>query len=379
MSEVVWYSTPRTVAIQEKIWHNGCPSTSTTATHSHTTRYTSSNVKESRPRPPEPLWKSPTGQARQETKILRHGVQRSPASLGAGTDCYGSRSLYDLITRQTFGEFSTFASFPASLDWQTKMRLDIKDVAVNLGVSLVEYRQTADMFQQFASGTLDAWRRFRRKQPTKRRKRITPCNIAAAELVYSYGIEPLASDLFDSFYALQGRLLDPVYRRFISTKRDRGSETVDYLGKVDVEWQMLQRAIAYVELETNRSDFTLGNPLELAWEVVPYSFVVDWAIPVGDYLSALDALKDVKKVIGTVTTKRKSLEKYTHINVTDNDWVIEIPSSYEYTSHERTVLTGIPLPARPTYDPSKSWRAIMHGISLLTQLSSKCRGGPRIR
>jgi hypothetical protein len=34
--------------------------------------------------------------------------------------------------------------------------------------------------------------------------------------------------------------------------------------------------------------FGLLNPLEVAWELVPFSFVADWFLPVGSYLSALD-------------------------------------------------------------------------------------------
>jgi hypothetical protein len=33
----------------------------------------------------------------------------------------------------------------------------------------------------------------------------------------------------------------------------------------------------------------LANPLALGWELVPYSFVVDWFMPVGNYLAALTA------------------------------------------------------------------------------------------
>lgn len=35
--------------------------------------------------------------------------------------------------------------------------------------------------------------------------------------------------------------------------------------------------------------FGLLNPLEVIWELVPFSFVADWFLPIGDYLSALDA------------------------------------------------------------------------------------------
>lgn len=35
--------------------------------------------------------------------------------------------------------------------------------------------------------------------------------------------------------------------------------------------------------------FGLLNPLEIAWELVPFSFVADWFLPIGGYLSSLDA------------------------------------------------------------------------------------------
>lgn len=34
--------------------------------------------------------------------------------------------------------------------------------------------------------------------------------------------------------------------------------------------------------------FLITNPAEVLWEVVPLSFVVDWFLPIGDYLSTLD-------------------------------------------------------------------------------------------
>lgn len=39
----------------------------------------------------------------------------------------------------------------------------------------------------------------------------------------------------------------------------------------------------------NVSQLGFTNPLQLAWEVLPYSFVIDWFLPVGNYLSNLDS------------------------------------------------------------------------------------------
>ncbi len=45
--------------------------------------------------------------------------------------------------------------------------------------------------------------------------------------------------------------------------------------------------------------FGLLNPLEVAWELVPFSFVADWFAPIGDYFAALDAPKRFNHLGGT--------------------------------------------------------------------------------
>jgi hypothetical protein len=45
----------------------------------------------------------------------------------------------------------------------------------------------------------------------------------------------------------------------------------------------------------------LTNPLAIAWELVPFSFVLDWLVPVGTWLQSLDATLGVKFVGGCRT------------------------------------------------------------------------------
>lgn len=329
------------------------------------------NVADHRPRPAEPLWKNPTAQALQSTHHKFGGLWKRVQHNQWGAWCNATQSYngFRVVTRELDYFVNPVVSLHTiDLDWQTKMRLDIKDAAVNLGVSLAEYRQTAQMFKKFGIGIHKAWKLFRGRLPT--RSKITPCSIAAAELTASYGVEPLVSDLYDSMEVLLSRLDKPIYRRFVSRAyEDRPIEEAGYQGRYHVS----HRAIAYVELEPDASDFTLGNPLELAWEVVPFSFVVDWAIPVGDYLSALDALKDVKSVTGTVTKKTRYFHQHVVCPNGLPDFKVEIPCQTTYRSHSRDVLASIPLPRAPTWNPSKSWRAISHGLSLLTALNQRCK------
>lgn len=55
----------------------------------------------------------------------------------------------------------------------------------------------------------------------------------------------------------------------------------------------------------NLASLGITNPAALAWELVPYSFVVDWFVPIGDWLSSLDATLGLSFVSGyrTITTR----------------------------------------------------------------------------
>jgi hypothetical protein len=253
------------------------------------------------------------------------------------------------------------------------MRLDIKNISVNLASNLAEYRESCGMFYHFARSAYHAYQVVRGR---RRRKRITACAIPAAELGYSFGVAPLASDVFNSYYALKERLDQNIIRRVSSFARDEGSPTINNgQGDLEVKWRMSQRATCYIRLVPDWHALTPGNPLEWAWEVIPFSFVVDWAIPIGDALSSLDALKDVEAVIGTVTTKRNWRHTFTHNSVlAGNGYFYKFPTYATYDDHKRAIVNSIPLPRVPTWDPSTSWAAVRHGLSLLWILRDSCSG-----
>lgn len=49
--------------------------------------------------------------------------------------------------------------------------------------------------------------------------------------------------------------------------------------------------------------FGLVNPAEVVWELVPFSFVADWFLPIGDYLAALDVPLRFSHVGGSYGTR----------------------------------------------------------------------------
>ncbi len=97
----------------------------------------------------------------------------------------------------------------------------------------------------------------------------------------------------------------------------------------------------------------LTNPYSVIWELLPYSFVVDWFVPVGDYLASHNVTQGM-----TFKTGYKSVTRHNHYGIgmsggadynsrssTTGRWfVLRGVLHYEVDSlfHERTVLTNVP-------------------------------------
>jgi len=100
--------------------------------------------------------------------------------------------------------------------------------------------------------------------------------------------------------------------------------------RVDNEWLATASAVGMI------------NPAELIWEAIPWSFVLDWIVPVGDVLGALTATVGTTFLAGTRTQTVK-------VSCTDvlngGSFVSGAGSSYEYEA----TLSGNVTQSRRTF------------------------------
>jgi hypothetical protein len=266
-------------------------------------------------------------------------------------------------------------------DWETDMRDHIKDNMVNLASSIAEYRQTATTFVDFArtveSGAQSIVREHSRRHRGRVERNIETirrvlCATSAIELVTAFGVRPLINDIFASVSALSEKIDgDAIWGRHVVTKRDTDEYTTDfgtYTNKVSL------RAMIYAQIDPGgRGGFTTGNPLEILWEAVPFSFVLDWAIPIGGWLSSLDAMTHVKQVIGTVTSKHESSAR--QIAPSSSAFTLESPATSTYKAFQRSPIFEVPIPRIPRWEPSTSYHSLINATSLL--LNMRCRAPRR--
>lgn len=199
---------------------------------------------------------------------------------------------------------------PPDPQYMQRLLAQIKGQNINVGVAAAELNKTRSMV---ADLTKQIWlvykdvRKFRIRNAGRAferigrryfdsRGKIVTDPLAKRWLEYQYGIKPLVSDIHGACEELSNKFQAGQYL-FADTGWIRSAEksyvqTSTFSGTFYFEKSL--RARARWKVAANRAqDFTrlgLTNPAEVVWELIPFSFVVDWVLPIGNWLAQFDAL-----------------------------------------------------------------------------------------
>lgn len=135
----------------------------------------------------------------------------------------------------------------------------------------------------------------RRAQALQRARYVTGKSAATSWLVYQFALIPLMSDIYNicqfisegvtapNGFRAFAEMEDPLTRPPVKAGViDMGGSFTSKRGvKVDVHYRVNNPALFNLER------YGLTDPLTIAWELVPLSFVVDWFVPVGTFLDSL--------------------------------------------------------------------------------------------
>ena len=326
---------------------------------SYTRLETSSSVHKTSQRPkPKPVSTAPTPLYGDELRIT---YGDSSYDVGPGQAIItGPCSLWDTLP------YGYAPSKPSFMRLHVDLKLKVKDEVINLAQNLAEYKQTCSMFSGLAS---DIYRTFRSLRRGRIPKGPDSWSKEAANrwLEYQYGLKPLMSDLYDSFNEMSRVIPKPVFHRYkANAKTSDSSIEHNPHGSVLMRsqsstWSLRSRVTAVVSRSSIRTaaEYGLTNPLLLAWELIPYSFVIDWMIPVGDVLSSLDALVGVD----TVLCENGARLDWEQSMVTLGGGV----ASLKYKSVERDQGFSLDYGSAFSYSPSSSLTAVLNGLALLRQ------------
>lgn len=285
-------------------------------------------------------------------------------------------------------------TIPSNL-YVNELRNQIKDVqGVNIAEDCFEFRQTADLFGDLAKSVARAYKHYRALRrgdvgtalKTARRP-LTVASISKAHLAAAWGVAPLVSTLQESISELNVQLLkDSIYwKRFVA--RSTWETSKEWSTTLDFRYHVRQteRAVVWAKFRPNGvKQVQFGNPLELGWNLLTLSCIADWFIPIGEALSALDALTGVEEVKGTVTTKlltRRASRYPPGVFESGGYTTLKLPVSWQeeiYRAHSRVLLNSIPSATLPRWNPSESWRKLGLAVSVLVGIRAGGRPLPPI-
>lgn len=147
-------------------------------------------------------------------------------------------------------------------------------------------------------------------------KKSAKKHIASHWLELQYGWKPLVSDIYGAAEAYHKILSKrPQYGKATSEGTAADSQSwgpYDNGAAKYTEWReeevtIKMGAYFYANGQTTKSLSELGitNPAMVAWELLPWSFVVDWFLPIGSFINNLDATLGVAFSGGYITIVRK--------------------------------------------------------------------------
>lgn len=313
-----------------------------------------------------------------------------------------------------------FVTDPTS-DWLSQLKdkatrnllQNLRDSSFNAAQAVAERKQTADLIANTAKKVAGALRNLRKGNfgkaardlgvvPKKRAGRRFNSQYATdqakaignAWLELQYGWKPLLSDVYGSMETLAkannprgnpntiyAKATGRASRSEAKTNRIErkpnsgwtGTDITVQEGNFDV---IVKTGVTYSvssPVLASLKKVGITNPALLAWELLPYSFVVDWFLPIGNYLESLDATNGLSFYDGYVsvlikkrfsTNTNQSLHQtngYKHQYRNDSEERTEI----KFT---RTALGGFPLAPAPTFKNPLSTSHVSSAMALLLQL-----------
>lgn len=248
---------------------------------------------------------------------------------------------------------------------------------VDLSIDAFQAKQTQQMFRAVAH-FVEYAREFKRSF-----RRLPAKAIGGKWLEYQYGWKPLLSTVYDTaallvrskpednLITLHSRASDQGRSQFV---HDTGSGPQTITKTESIRYEIGVTLAPKPNRLQDMGRFTSLNPVSITWELVPYSFVVDWFIDVGGFLRSMETALIYRSAFvhgySTRTVKKVIYADPVRVYHSGNlrCVVTNVATGIqEKTWLTRTPLSSYPLPRFPVLAPQLGSQRLFSAASLLAQ------------
>lgn len=218
-------------------------------------------------------------------------------------------------------------------------------------------------------------------QTSMRKAKLSDIGQKWLELQYGWG--PLYNDVYEGMSALHASNMRKKTFNISSTAQKIARAEISnnpgvYTGilKYQETCNIKYRWTNQVPVDSN--SLGLHDPATVAWELLPFSFVADWFLPIGPYLEAANQLPLLKGEMLMTKFLKGECPGIQILTPSGVEYLEGCTSTYKYIVLNRSVFPAathsVPLPSFKTLEAALSPLHIANGIALLsTVLSSDKR------
>lgn len=259
----------------------------------------------------------------------------------------------------------------------------VREKDIDLGIAIGEYKETAAFIATAMSKTARSYRMLRRGRLGDAVKTIKGFRRSKGEnnipkeaitmasgawLSYQLALKPLLGDVHSALELMENSIdTSQRYLNVHSTLREI-TFAEDELNSYMFSSMACHGKVTFVidnPFWYTMSQVGVTNPISTAWELVPFSFVVDWFTPVGSVLTSMVPPQGVEFIDGYTYMKLRGHSKQQSDNgpYTDQGWHT-IGFSFEKYK-DRIPLNTWPKPKFHVPDLSLSIGKVTTGLALL--------------
>lgn len=212
--------------------------------------------------------------------------------------------------------------------------------------------------------------------------KLHPKEWANRWLEYQYGWKPLLGTIYDTGKALMDLHTYSYVRVRGNGYSNTPSNQTNIIGQIPhiYSGNLAERCRIVCEYRMSNTriqtlaGYTSLNPVSIAWELLPYSFVIDWLVDVGGYLRNLessilfqDNFVRGYRVDGHKFEMSGSKSGGFSYNGGASSFSVGSSGFYRSSSKSRSILTTNPRPAFPSVNAKMGWQRVTSGVALLAQ------------
>lgn len=308
---------------------------------------------------------------------LAYGYQSFKYPSGETYACFGSfQNVGSALSFHSTdaADANSMANAKATEDFYEKLRGD-----VDLSVDAFQISQTLNMLKN-PLGIVTKFAKQAKKRAKKEKREIGDIWL---ELQYGWG--PAVS----TAYGIADQVGKGASTGIGQIFKGKGHDSKSFTNKVsrtvggfsmDGSYTIKHNASCTVYGLVNMDDESIAqtaahysslNPASIAWELLPYSFVVDWFVGIGSYIRTVESACLYGSLVSSswkssliVTTESTVLTSMTNPSLSGGG---EVTSSRSKITFTRTKIVGSPKPSRITTGPilDQSWKRYASAVALL--------------